>query len=48
MTPKTCDNHRKREKQREFIKRVKKEHISLRTKLALSFDWGKINAIAPD
>ena len=34
MTPKTCDNHRQR------------EHISLGTKLVISFNRGKTNAIA--
>ena len=26
-TPKTCDNHRQRDKQTEFINRVKREHM---------------------
>ena len=38
----------KRIKQTEFIKRVKIEQISLRTKLVIIFNWGKINAIAPE
>ena len=45
MTQKTCDNHRQRNKQ---INRLKREPISLRTKLVISFNWGKINAIAPE
>ena len=32
MIPKTCDNHGQRDKQAEFINRVKREQISLRTK----------------
>ena len=32
MTQKTCDNHGQRDKQTEFIDRVKREQISLRTK----------------
>ena len=36
MTPKTCDNHGQRDKQTEFINRVKIEQISLRTKLVIS------------
>ena len=44
MTPKTCDNHGQRDKQTEFINRVKREQISLRTKLVISFNPGKINA----
>ena len=47
-TPKTCDNHRQRDKQTEFINREKRDHISLRTKLVISFNWGKINAITPE
>ena len=35
-------------KQTEIINRVQIEHISLRTKLAISFNQGKINAIVPD
>ena len=42
MTPKTCDNHGQRDKQTEFINRVKREQISLRTKLVISFNWVKI------
>ena len=45
MTPKTCDNHGQRDKQTEFINKVKREQNSLRTKLVISFDRGKINAI---
>ena len=45
MTPKTCDNHGQRDKKTEFIIRVKREQKSLRTKLVISFNWGKINAI---
>ena len=45
MTPKTCDNHRQRDK---HIYELKKEHISLRTKLVISFNRGKIIAIAPE
>ena len=44
MTPKTCDNYRQRDKQ---INRLKRENISLRTKLVKSFNWGKINAVTP-
>ena len=47
MTPKSCDNHGQRDKQTEFIIRVKREQISLRTKLVISFNLGKINAIVP-
>ena len=32
----------------EFINRVKREQLSLRTKLVISFNWGKINDIVPD
>ena len=46
MTPKTFDNHGQRDKQSEFITRVKREQISLRTKLVIYFNQGKINAIA--
>ena len=45
MTPKTCDNHRPRDKQ---INRLKIEHKCYRTKLMISFNQGKINAIAPE
>ena len=45
MTSKTCDNHRQRDKQ---INKLKREDISLRTKLVIFFNWGKINAIAPE
>ena len=47
MTPKTCDNHGhgQRDKQTEFINKEKREQNSLRTKLVISFDRGKINAI---
>ena len=48
MTPKTCDNYGQRNKQTEFINRVKREQISLRTKLVISFNQGKINAIVPE
>ena len=44
MTP----NHGQRDKQTEFINRVKREQISLRTKLVISFNRGKINAIVPE
>ena len=47
MTPKTCDNHGQRDKQTELINRVKREQISLRTKLVISLNCGKINAIVP-
>ena len=47
MTPKTCDNHGQRDKQTEFINRVKREQISLRTKLVISFNQDKINTIEP-
>ena len=30
-----------------FLNRLKREHISLRTKLVISFNWGKINTTAP-
>ena len=40
ITPKTCDNHRERDKPIEI------EHVSLRKKMVKSFKWGKINAIA--
>ena len=30
------------------INRLKREHISLRTKLVISFNQGKINAITPE
>ena len=33
-------------KQTELITRVKGDKISLRTKLVISFNWGKINAKA--
>ena len=46
-TPKTYDNHRQTDKQTEIINRVQIEHIRLRRKLVISFNWGKINAIAP-
>ena len=36
------------DKQTEITNRVQIEHISLRTKLAISFNRGKINAIAPE
>ena len=36
------------DKQTEIINRVQIEHISLRTKLAISFNQGKINVIAPE
>ena len=42
------DNHRQTDKQTEITNRVQIEHISLRTKLTISFNWGKINAIAPE
>jgi len=45
MTPKTCDNLRQRDQQ---INGLKKEHLSLRTILVISFKQGKINAIAPE
>ena len=45
LTPKPCDNHGQRDKQTEFINKVKREQNSLRTKLVISFDRGKINAI---
>ena len=44
MTPKTCDNHRQRDKQTEFKNGVKREQISLRTKLVISFNFAKINS----
>ena len=47
MTQKTCCNYRQRDKQTEFIKRVKSKHISLRTKLMITYNWGKMKAIAP-
>ena len=36
MTPKTCTNHGQRHKQTEFINRVKREQISLKTILGLT------------
>ena len=45
MTPTICHNHRQRDKQ---INRLKREHISLRQKFVISFNWGKINAIVLD
>ena len=47
MTPKTCE-YGQRDKQTEFINRVKREQISLKTKLVISFNRGKINAIVPE
>ena len=38
----TNENHGQRDKQTEFINRVKSEHISLRTKLGLSEKLVKI------
>ena len=38
MTPKTCDNYWQRDKQAEFINRVKIEQKSMRTKLVTSFN----------
>ena len=38
---KISDNHRQGDKQ---MNRLKREFISLRTKLVKSFNWGKINA----
>ena len=32
-----------RDKQTEFVNRGKREQISLRRKLVISFNWGKIN-----
>ena len=40
MTPKTCDNHGQIDKQTEFIKKLKREQISLRAKLVISYNWG--------
>ena len=41
MNPKTCDNHKQRDRQ---INRLK----CLRTKLVISFNWGKIkNLVKP-
>ena len=34
-----------RDKQTEFVNRGKREQISLRRKLVISFNWGIINAI---
>lgn len=48
MTSKTCGNHRQRDKQIEIINRVKREYLSLRTKLVISFIRGKINALVPE
>ena len=42
----SCLNDSKNiDRQTEIINRVKKEHISMRTKLVISFNRGKINAI---
>ena len=43
----TSNNHIQRDKQTEFKNIVKSEHISLTTKLVISFNSGNINAIAP-
>ena len=48
MTPKTYDNHGQKNNQTEFINKVKKEHLSLRTKLVITFNRGKINALVPE
>ena len=36
-----------RQRQTEIINREQRE-LSLKTKLVISFNWGKINAITPD
>ena len=36
IIPKTCDNNRQRDQQTEFINRVKREQISLKTILGLT------------
>ena len=36
------------DKETEIMNRVQVEHISLKTKLAICINWGKINAIAPE
>ena len=48
MTQNTYVNHKQTDKQTEIINRVQREHISSRTKLAMSFNWGKIYAIATE
>ena len=42
MNPKTCNNHGQRDRQTEFMNRVKREQISLRKKLVISFNLGKV------
>ena len=41
---KNWGNHGQRDKK---INRLKREHTCFRTKLVTSFNWAKINAIAP-
>ena len=38
ITPKTCDNHRLRDKQTEFIKRVEREHITYKLENKIIID----------
>ena len=48
MTDKQTKSDKQPDTQTEITNRVQIEHISLRTKLTISFNWGKINAIAPE
>ena len=48
MTPKTYDNHKQSDKQTKIKNRVERENMILRTKFAISFNWGKINVIPPE
>ena len=48
MIPKTYVSHRLTEKQTEIINQVQRELISLRIKLMISFNRGKINTKAPE
>ena len=47
-TPKAHDYRRQRDKRTEIIIIVRREHKSLRTKVVISFNWGKINTIAQE